>query len=123
MFEEIYGLVGDKGIFPDVSEEEVTSECRKTIAHINEIANLNEKCLVSNECCVRLWERSFFPGANKNEHTRILKFWYDLANSDSIITPEQGQVLEQFTHIILFGNLLPEEKRTACRCLKATSGP
>ncbi len=112
--EKLYGLVGEQGIFPDVSEEELISEFKKTVArHNNEIKALNEKCFVSNACCARLWQRSFFPGANKNEQSRILEFWYDLAKADKTITAEEGQVLEQFTHIILFGNLLPEDKRAA----------
>jgi hypothetical protein len=112
--EKVYGLVGENGIFPDLSEVEVTTEFKKTVAqHNNEIKDLKEKCFVSNECCARLWQRSFFPDATKNEQSRILELWYDLANADKIITLEEGQVLEQFTHIILFGNLLPEDKRAA----------
>ncbi|MHA8094934.1 hypothetical protein ACMH5Q_08565 [Aquirufa lenticrescens] len=112
--EKVFELVGEQGIFPDMSEEAITSEFKKTVArHNNEIKDLKEKCFVSNECCKRLWDRTFFESVNKNEQSRILKLWNDLANADEIITLEEGQVLEQFTHIILFGNLLPEEKRAA----------
>jgi hypothetical protein len=112
--EKIFELVGEQGIFPHVSEEEIVPEFKKTEArHINEITDLKEKCFISNECCARLWERSFLAKKITSEQSRILELWYDLANADGIIKLEEGQVLEQFTHIILFGDLLPQDKRAA----------
>jgi hypothetical protein len=107
-------LGGENGIFNDFTEGEVADEFRKTWELYPKAGeNLKEKCFISHECCAKLWQRSFFPGAVKGEQSLILEFLYDVANADRIIAPAEGQLLEQFTHLILFGNFLTEDKRAS----------
>ena len=105
-------LGGENGIFEEYSEDEIAVEFKKTWAmYPSSGANLKEKCFISNACCARLWQRSFFPGAKKAERSLILNFLTEVANADGKITKDEAQLLEMFTHLILFGKFLSETER------------
>lgn len=105
-------LGGENGIFDEFTEDEIAVEVRNTWAmYPSSGANLKEKCFISYECCAKLWQRSFFPGAKKAERSLILNFLTEVANADGKITKEEAQLLEMFTHLILFGKFLPETER------------